>query len=255
MTPKETNSQNVWFGVAMFLLGLIAGAVLAFTSGSVQIGRDSIGSAPSAPTAPSGQQPQEPQASVTDRMVAFADQMGLDKGEFETCIADANGEMKKKIDQQTAEGQAAGVSGTPGNILFDMRSKNARVVSGAQPIANFEKQIDAMLADPNAKVTDQSAVAAGKVVPVDLENDYILGDRGAKIAIIEYTDYQCPFCHAVHPTHQQLVKKYDGKVMWVMRHFPLSFHPEAMPLAIGAECAGKLKGNDAFWQFTDEFMK
>ena len=111
-----------------------------------------------------------------------------------------------------------------------------------------------MILSENAKVTDQSAVEAGTVIPVDLEKEYFRGSRDAKIAIIEYSDYQCPFCHSVHPTHQKLLQKYDGKVMWVLRHFPLSFHPEAMPMAIGAECAGKLKGGDAFWQFSDKIM-
>ena len=60
----------------------------------------------------------------------------------------------------------------------------------------------------------------------------------------------------VHPTMQQLLQEYDGKIMWVFRHYPLppNMHPDAMPLAIGAECAGKLGGNDAFWQYTDAIM-
>lgn len=252
MSPSEKDTQNVWFGVAMFLLGLIAGGVLTIASGGAQIGGGKALPAPNAPTAPSAQQP--PRANVTDRMVAYAADIGVDKDAFQKCIADDGGALKQRINQEEAEGQAAGVNGTPGNILYDMRSKKARLISGAQPIANFEKNIDAMLANPNAKITDPNVSEAGKVVPVDFDKDHITGSHDAKIAIIEYTDYQCPFCHAVHPTHQQLMKKYDGKVMWVMRHFPLSFHPEAMPLAIGAECANQLKGNDAFWKYTDKVM-
>lgn len=253
MPAKENDSQNVWFGVSMFLLGIIAGAVLTAATGNIQLGKGDRGatasSAPTAPTAPSA-----PTPDVNDRMVAYAEAIGIDKSDFQNCMNNDAAALQAKINQETTEGQASGVNGTPGNILYDLRSKKARLVSGAQPVANFEKNIDAMLADANAKVTDQSAQEVSTVVPVDFDKDHVIGSRDAKIAIIEYTDYQCPFCHAVHTTHQQLLKKYDGKVVWVMRHFPLSFHPEAMPLATGAECAAKLKGNDAFWAFTDKVM-
>ncbi len=251
MPTKEATSQNnVWFGVAMFLIGLIAGVVLTFASGSMptialkQGGEKQVAAAPQAPQAPQG--------SVLDRMVAYASDIGLDPDDFRACAVSEK--FNDKINQQMAGGQAAGVSGTPGNIIYDMKSKKGIVISGAQPVANFQKTIDAILKNPEAAFAEPGVTLAGTVVPVDFASDYIRGDKRATIALIEYSDYQCPFCHSVHPTYQKLMEMYDGKVVWVYRHFPLSFHPEALPLAVGAECAGELGGNEAYWEFSDKVM-
>lgn len=91
---------------------------------------------------------------------------------------------------------------------------------------------------------------AGDVPPVD-ETDHVRGDSKATISVVEYSDFECPFCSRVHPTLKQLTDEYAGKVNWVYRHFPLSFHPNAMPAAIASECVSELGGNDAFWTFTD----
>lgn len=65
-----------------------------------------------------------------------------------------------------------------------------------------------------------------------------LGPKDAKVTIVEWADYQCPYCARMVPTLLDVVKKYDGKVRWVYRDFPLDFHPNAMPAAIAANCAG-----------------
>lgn len=92
----------------------------------------------------------------------------------------------------------------------------------------------------------------GKVRPVSAKYDHILGDLKAPISLIEYSDYECPFCKKFHPTAKEILKKYDGKVKWIYRHYPLSFHePKASEKAMAAECVAKIAGNEAFWQFTD----
>ena len=67
-----------------------------------------------------------------------------------------------------------------------------------------------------------------------------MGPANAKVTIVEFADFQCPFCARVVPVMKDLMKKYDGKVRWVYRDFPLrEIHPEALPSAIVATCAGK----------------
>lgn len=96
---------------------------------------------------------------------------------------------------------------------------------------------------------------AKDVKPVD-ENDHVRGDRNARIALIEYSDLECPFCKAFHPTAQQVVDEYNGQVMWVYRHFPLDqIHTKADKEAEAVECANELAGNDGFWALLDKIFE
>lgn len=105
-----------------------------------------------------------------------------------------------------------------------------------------------------APVPNADGTTAVKVEGVS-ESDHVRGNRDAKIALIEYSDLECPFCQRFHPTAQQVVDEYDGKVMWVYRHFPLSqLHPKAQKFAEATECAAKLGGEDKFWEMNDKIV-
>jgi len=83
------------------------------------------------------------------------------------------------------------------------------------------------------------------------QNDHIRGDINAPITIIEYSDFECPFCARLHPTLTRVVNDFP-EVRWVYRHYPLSsIHSRAQRASIASECVAKLAGNDAFWQFSD----
>lgn len=102
--------------------------------------------------------------------------------------------------------------------------------------------------DPNAQVTPDTEVA-----PVT-NDDHIRGNPNAPIMIVEYSDYDCPFCKNFHETMKQVMAKYgtDGQVAWVYRQFPLeSLHPNAPKIAGASECVAELGGNEAFWAFSD----
>jgi protein-disulfide isomerase len=96
---------------------------------------------------------------------------------------------------------------------------------------------------------------AKDVKPVS-EDDHVRGDRNARIALIEYSDLECPFCKSFHSTAQQVVDEYDGQVMWVYRHFPLDqIHAKADKEAEAVECANELAGNDGFWALLDKIFE
>ncbi|PIR96764.1 MAG: hypothetical protein COT91_05055 [Candidatus Doudnabacteria bacterium CG10_big_fil_rev_8_21_14_0_10_41_10] len=116
-------------------------------------------------------------------------------------------------------------------------------IQGGQPAAPV---------DPYAANTE----LAKNVLPVS-EEDHIIGNRDAKVAIIEYSDLDCPFCQKIHSTLQQITKDYDkNEVVWVYRHLPLpQLHPYAPAKAEASECAAKLGGNSGFWKFVDTYNK
>lgn len=93
---------------------------------------------------------------------------------------------------------------------------------------------------------------AQKVRPVSAQRDHIFGNAKAPISLIEYSDFECPFCKRFHRMPKKLVAAYKGKVNWVYRHFPLKIHnPGAQKQAEASECAREFGGTDAFWKYTD----
>lgn len=99
--------------------------------------------------------------------------------------------------------------------------------------------------------------AGGEAIKFDIkESDHVRGDFSAPITIVEYSDFQCPFCSKFHPTVKQILEDYPGKVRWVYKHFPLDqIHLQARPAAEAAECVFEQKGNDGFWQFSDSLFE
>lgn len=91
------------------------------------------------------------------------------------------------------------------------------------------------------------------ITPVTAE-DHIRGNPNAPIMIVEYSDFDCPYCKSFHLTMQKVIEEYgpSGKVAWAYRHLPLpSLHPSAPYIAEASECVAEIGGNEAFWKFTD----
>ncbi|HLD19560.1 MAG TPA: DsbA family protein [Candidatus Nanoarchaeia archaeon] len=97
----------------------------------------------------------------------------------------------------------------------------------------------------------QPAAPSGPV-QVDLSGTYSRGPANAKVTIVEYSDFQCPFCSRSYPTMKAVLQKYGNDVRLVYKHFPLSFHPEATPAAEASECAGE---QNKFWEFHDKVFE
>jgi protein-disulfide isomerase len=87
--------------------------------------------------------------------------------------------------------------------------------------------------------------------PVSLQGAIIRGDAKAQVVVIEYSDFQCPYCAAfVHNTLPAIEKAYiaTGKIRFAFRNLPLTIHKFAFPAAVAAECAGE---QSQFWQMHD----
>lgn len=99
---------------------------------------------------------------------------------------------------------------------------------------------------------DQPSADQLKQMPKVTNDDHQRGGKKAKVTIVEYSDYQCPFCNRFHPTMKQVLTDYGDDVAWVYRHFPLdSLHPNARKTAELSECVAKYGNAEKFWQFSD----
>ncbi len=74
------------------------------------------------------------------------------------------------------------------------------------------------------------------------------------ITIVEYSEFQCPFCAKVLPTTKKILTDYRGKVRWIVRDFPLSFHDRARPAAIAAKCAAE-QGAEKYWEMYEQLFQ
>ena len=141
------------------------------------------------------------------------------------------------VDKDTAEGQTAGVSGTPTFYV------NGTQLVGAQPFDAFKTAIDAAIAG----TTGTTQVENG-ALPV-------LGDENAPVTIVEFSDLECPFCEQFFTgAYPQIKKDYidTGKVKMYFRHYPLPFHPMAKPAAVAVECAND---QGKFWEMHDRVFQ
>ena len=116
-----------------------------------------------------------------------------------------------------------------------------------------EVKNDALVKDSPEKggePTPEVATPPAEIVVTD--EDHARGPKDAKVTIVEYSDFQCPFCSRFHESMQEVMKNYEGKVRWVYRHFPLdSIHPYARQASEATECAND---QGKFWEYNDKLF-
>ncbi len=89
---------------------------------------------------------------------------------------------------------------------------------------------------------------------ITLNGSPVRGAEGAKVTVVEFTDFECPFCGKAYSTVEDLLLKYAGKIKLVYKSYPLPMHPWAMKAAIGADCAYE-QNHTSFWYFYDHLFQ
>lgn len=157
--------------------------------------------------------------------------------EFASCVTKRNYQAQIQQDRQTAE--TAGVGGTPATFV------NGFFINGAQPWSVFKQAIEDALAGK------KKTPATGDPKAPDISGrDVVLGEQNAPVTLIEYGDYQCPFCARYFMEVEPLLREEyikTGKVKMVFRNYPF-LGPESVSAAEAAECA---KDQGQFWAFHD----
>lgn len=106
----------------------------------------------------------------------------------------------------------------------------------------------------DAAKAGQAPAAPTEPVDVSMDDDAVKGDASAPVTIVEFSDFQCPYCgRYATQTFPEINEKYikTGKVKYVFRDFPLGFHQNARPASIAAECVKEMGGDNAYWEYHD----
>ena len=208
-------------------------------------------------------------ALTAENIEKWAVESGADAAQFKKALADKK--FTSKVDQDIALAKKIGAGGTPAFRI------NGISLSGAQPFDKFKAVIDAQLAEAKkleaagtkksdiyVKLTDKnfkgSKSKAAKDpkkddktiwrVPVD-KNDPIKGAKDALVTIVEWSDFQCPYCKRVGPTLKKVEETYGKDVRIIWKDNPLPFHKQAEPAATLARVARKQQGDAGFWKAHD----
>lgn len=107
-------------------------------------------------------------------------------------------------------------------------------------------------------VSDDNIVVEDKKIQPISENDHILGNPDADIIVIEYSDYECPYCQEFHSVMNRIINEYgqQGRIAWIYRHMPIErVHVNARRIALTSECVADIRGNKAFWDFSDKIFE
>ena len=137
--------------------------------------------------------------------------------------------------------------------LYERTSLKIDIATLNNDIASIKADLKEIKSRPAQAARPGQAPAPPPVIEkvVSIDDDPIKGDKNAPITIIEFSDYECPFCKRSYDNViTQIDKEYisKGKVRLVFRDYPLPFHKKAIPAAIAANCAGE---QGKYWEVHD----
>lgn len=157
-----------------------------------------------------------------------------------------NGTVTLVIPKTYLVGAVALIIGLAGGFGIAKWIENPQPPASADATRQVSREADQTLAaDQTSAATQQT-----RVVRVNTTGRPFLGPEDAPVTIVEFTDYQCPFCgRHTRQTLPRLLDEYQGEIRYVIRNFPItSIHPEAAGAAVAAECAHE---QGRFWEYHD----
>lgn len=144
--------------------------------------------------------------------------------------------------------------------LSNLDRRLAAIETQSQQVANTFKNFQA----PSLRVAQQPqqpqqpqapAVPSedyNKAYTIDIAHSPVRGNPKAPVTIVEFVDFQCPFCQRFYPPVQETLKAYPKEVNYILKSYPLPFHPQARPAAKAAFAAGE---QGKYWEMVDLLMQ
>jgi thiol-disulfide isomerase/thioredoxin len=175
----------------------------------------------------------------------LSEQVGVSKDDLNACIQTIDLD-KIGTDIQSSIGKAMkhipqNERGTPYSIIVGSNGVRTEIL-GADSYENVQKIITSVI-DGNVEKAYKGDVTLSE------PTDQVLGSINAQVTIIEYSDFECPFCKRFHPILKRIVEESNGTVRWIYRDYPL--HQHSFEKLIAARCVAKLGGTDAYWRYGD----
>jgi len=233
------NSKAIIIGSVIIALAiLISGNIIEIKGLTGKLGSGT----PVASSTPQvgGAQVAKNEAEIVVNLKTEAKKLNLDQDKFDKCLD--SGDKASLVKADMDDGSKVGINGTPGFFV------NGRILEGAVPYAQFKTIIDEELNGTAPVNTTRETVGVGNL-PVK-------GNANAAVTLIEFSDYECPFCERhFTQTESQINKDYvdTGKVKFYYRDFPLSsIHPGAEKAAEAARCAGD---QNKYWEYHDALFE
>jgi protein-disulfide isomerase len=193
-----------------------------------------------------------------EQLIQYAQELGLDLEQFKSDLSTHT--YKAQVDRETQEAVKLGATGTPAFFV------NGRYLSGAKPLEAFVKVIDEELSGKKipfkwgtnvkderkqTKKTQRPKEDPNKIYTMPVGSSPFKGPKDAKITVVMFQDFQCPFSNRSQPTVKQLMELYPDKVKVVFKNFPLNFHKQA---EIAAEAALAAGAQGKFWEMHDKIF-
>ena len=131
-------------------------------------------------------------------------------------------------------------------------NQQARIDSLEKKVAELESNMEvvAYILEKRAGVTLEDAKKemedANRVWDIPVDDSPVFGAKNPKLTIVEFTEFQCPYCSRIAPTVKELMDKYPNDIKFVYKHFPLSFHANARSAAASSIAAHK---QGKFWEY------
>jgi protein-disulfide isomerase len=169
------------------------------------------------------------------------------------------GVSPEQLEQETVEAKLTPVSPEQIKAFYEANKNRIR-----QPLEQVTPRIEAHLQQQERQKHQQAFLRElhqrytvtialpAPTVDVTADDDPFLGPQDAMVTIIEFSDFQCPYCQRVQPTLKRLLQDYQGKIKLVFRDFPLrNIHPQAQKAAEAAQCAAE---QQQFWPYHDRLF-
>ena len=183
-------------------------------------------------------------APALSDLTDVAKKIGLNPSQLDACVK--AGKYREFIRQERSVGAQKGVTGTPTFFINDQK------VAGAFPLGHFVEVVDGILKGTPPPAAPQPPAPPARPAPPanvqfdDLKGHPSRGPENAKVTLVEFSDFHCPFCKGIEPTLEEIEKNFPGQIRRVWRHYPLDMHAGAQKTHEASECASE---QGKFWEY------